>query len=66
MEPSCATLAAHRPGQNPDASTIWGGGGFVLGTGGLFDAQWADAGGSGGAATMSSQQGSFGYYESKP
>jgi len=56
MDAELRDLAAHRP---PKALTVaeWGGGGYVPGKGGLFDALLTAAG------ARNVEQGSFGYYD---
>jgi iron complex transport system substrate-binding protein len=56
MDADLAVLAAHRP-KTVLTVADWGGGGFVRGTGGLFDAMLTAAG------ARNVERGSFGYYD---
>jgi iron complex transport system substrate-binding protein len=56
MDAELADLAAHRPAR-PLTVAEWGGGGYVPGKGGLFDALLTAAG------ARNVEQGSFGYYD---
>ena len=56
MDATLRDLAAHRP-EKPLTVAEWGGGGFVPGSGGLFDALLQAAG------ARNVEQGSFGYFD---
>jgi iron complex transport system substrate-binding protein len=56
MDADLRTLAAHRPKKTLTVAG-WGGGGYVPGTGGLFDAMLRSAG------ARNVERGSFGYYD---
>jgi iron complex transport system substrate-binding protein len=56
MDAELRDLAAHRPGKVVTVAD-WGGGGYVSGTGGLFDAMLTAAG------ARNAERGSFGYYD---
>jgi iron complex transport system substrate-binding protein len=56
MDKDLAVLAAHRPSRLPTVAE-WGGGGYVPGKGGLFDAVLTAAG------ARNVEQGRFGYYD---
>ena len=56
MDADLAALAAQRP-QKPLTVAEWGGGGYVPGTGGLFDAMLTAAG------ARNVERGAFGYYD---
>ncbi|HWX89886.1 MAG TPA: ABC transporter substrate-binding protein, partial [Rhizomicrobium sp.] len=56
MDADLADLAAHRPKKMLTVAG-WGGGGYVPGTGGLFDAMLTEAG------ARNVERGSFGYYD---
>jgi iron complex transport system substrate-binding protein len=56
MDAELRQIAAHRPAK-PVTVAEWGGGGYVPGTGGLFDAMLTAAG------ARNIERGSFGYYD---
>lgn len=56
MDAELRQVAAHRP-EKPVTVAEWGGGGYVPGTGGLFDAMLTAAG------ARNVERGSFGYYD---